>query len=109
METPGKQSGFTCLRCGQCCRWHGYVQVSEEEVERIASLTGTDISEFYETMTVPGDGGEVSLIENDDGSCPFYISSPPGCRIYECRPAQCRTYPLQWNNPDKKCQGLKGC
>jgi len=38
-----KNSDFTCLRCGQCCRWHGYVQVSEEEVEQIASFTGTDI------------------------------------------------------------------
>ena len=104
-----KNSDFTCLRCGQCCRWHGYVQVSEEEVEQIASLTGTDISEFYETMTVPGDGDDVSLNENEDGSCPFYVPSPPGCRIYGCRPSQCRTYPLEWNNPDKPCQGLKGC
>ncbi|MFZ2657710.1 MAG: YkgJ family cysteine cluster protein [Victivallales bacterium] len=106
MNLSINNSEFTCIRCGQCCRWHGYVHVSEEEVEEIALAIGMDIAEFYETMVMPGDGDGVSLNENKDGTCPFYVDLPPGCRIYECRPLQCRTYPLKWNNPDTPCPGL---
>jgi len=96
---------FRCLRCGQCCRWHGYVQISEEEAEAIVAFMGMELAEFYEDMTMPGDEEGVSLTENEDGSCPFYVDSPPSCRIYECRPSQCSTYPLEWSNPGEECPG----
>ncbi len=101
------KSDFTCLRCGQCCRWHGYVNISEKEAEDIACSIGMDLSEFYENMTMPGDDDGVSLTENEDGSCPFHIASPSGCRIYEHRPLQCRTYPHEWNNPGEPCPGVR--
>ena len=72
----------------------------------MADFTGIDIAEFYEEMIMPGDGEGVSLNEKEDGSCPFYVESPPGCRIYECRPEQCRSYPIKWNNPEKPCPGV---
>ncbi len=99
---------FKCVRCGDCCKWHGYVKVSESEAEAIAQFIGMDTADFYENMLMPGDEGEsVSLTENDDGSCPFYSDSPQGCRIYEVRPSQCMSYPLEWRNPDKRCPGLE--
>ena len=97
---------FTCSRCGRCCRWHGYVSVSEREAESIADFIGMDLAGFYENMTMPDDDDGVSLTENEDGSCPFYVNSPPGCRIYEYRPEQCRTYPHEWNNPGEPCPGV---
>ncbi len=99
MNTP--LQSFNCRRYGQCCRWHGYVHLSEPELESIAAFLNMDISGFYEKFIMPGDGDGASLTENKDGSCPFYVASPPGCRIYEYRPEQCRTYPMKWNIPDK--------
>jgi Fe-S-cluster containining protein len=107
MTVSQNKSEFICLRCGQCCRWHGYVHISEKEAEAIAGFIGMKLPEFYENMTMPSDDGGVSLTENEDGNCPFYIDSPPGCRIYECRPLQCRTYPQKWNNPESECPQLR--
>ena len=101
------KSGFNCLRCGQCCRWHGYVSISEKEAESIAHFIGMDLAGFYEDMTMPDDDDGVSLTENEDGSCPFYVNSLPGCGIYEHRPLQCRTYPHKWNNPGEVCPGAR--
>jgi Fe-S-cluster containining protein len=83
------------------------VHISEKEAEAIAGFIGMKLPEFYENMTMPSDDGGVSLTENEDGNCPFYIDSPPGCRIYECRPLQCRTYPQKWNNPESECPQLR--
>ncbi|HCE46665.1 MAG TPA: YkgJ family cysteine cluster protein [Lentisphaeria bacterium] len=105
MYTKRNYSEFKCIRCGQCCRWHGYVRISEREAEDIAGLIGMELCDFYENMTIPGEDGIVSLVENADGSCPFYIGSPPGCRIYARRPSQCRTYPFKWSNPGDPCPG----
>jgi Fe-S-cluster containining protein len=67
-----------------------------------------DLAEFYEDMTMPVEDDDcVSLTEHEDGSCPFYVDSPPGCKIYECRPSQCRTYPMEWNNPGEECPGFR--
>lgn len=106
MKPSERYPGFSCLRCGQCCRWHGYVHISESEAEEIADFIGLELAEFYETMVMPGEGDSISLNENEDGSCPFYAASPPGCKIYAFRPSQCRTYPLEWNNPDMPCPGF---
>jgi hypothetical protein len=98
-------SNFKCLRCGDCCKWHGYVRLSEAEADRIAIRLGMDIVDFIGTMTViTEDRRSLSLDENPDGTCIFFLDNPPRCKIYDVRPAQCRNFPHKWKNSSAKFQ-----
>ena len=100
MEKP-----FECLRCGDCCRWHGYVRISEAEADRIAIKLGMDIVDFIGKMTVITDDRRgLSLDENPDGTCIFFSDNPPRCGIYGVRPAQCRDFPVKWKSESEKFQ-----
>ncbi len=99
----GDSTKFQCLRCGDCCRWHGYVRISQEEADKIAIRLGMDVLEFIDKMTiVTADRRSLSLNENPDGTCIFFSDNPPQCKIYEVRPAQCRNFPHKWRNDQDK-------
>ncbi len=96
---------FRCIRCGDCCRWHGYVRISEAEADRIAIRLGMDIVDFIGKMTVITDDRRgLSLDENPDGTCIFFSGDPPRCEIYGVRPAQCRDFPVKWKSESEKHQ-----
>lgn len=96
-------TGFQCLRCGDCCRWHGYVRISQVEADQIAARLGMDVLEFIDKMTVvTTDRRSLSISENPDGTCIFFSDNPPRCEIYESRPAQCRDFPVKWKNVQAK-------
>ena len=99
---------FTCARCGNCCRWSGYVRLKGREADEIAGLLGMTAEEFIERFTrLTADRSGLSLIERPDGSCIFFEENPPRCTIEAAKPAQCRAFPLGWNFPgwEKECAG----
>ena len=96
-------SKFKCLRCGDCCRWHGYVRISQDEADKIAARLGMDVLKFIDKMTVvTADRRNLSINENPDGTCIFFSGDPPRCEIYDVRPAQCRDFPGKWKNASEK-------
>ena len=101
---------FHCQRCGNCCRWPGYVRVSAAEVDAIAAFLQIPGNEFiarYTRLTANRSG--LSLLENPDGSCPYLEDTPdgPACRLQSVKPQQCRDFPLKWNFPnwEDECAG----
>ncbi len=101
---------FECRRCGNCCRWPGYVRLESDEIAPIAGLLGVDEAEFIAEQTrLTGDRRGLSLLENADGSCPFLSAAAEGaiCRIQAAKPRQCRNFPLGWNFPgwEAECAG----
>jgi len=100
---------FRCRRCGNCCRWSGYVRLTQAEIDAIAGflkMTPELFAERYTRLTADRTG--LSLIENVDGSCVFLEESrPPACRIEAVKPRQCRDFPEKWNFPgwEKECAG----
>ncbi len=103
-------SDFECKRCGNCCRWRGYVRVSAKEIDAIAEFLGMSPAEFIDTSTrLTGDRTGLSLLENPDGSCPYLEDSPegPACRLQAVKPRQCCDFPLKWNFPgwENECAG----
>ena len=104
MEHPD----FECARCGNCCRWSGYVRLREEEIGKIAAFLNMSELEFTEQYTVlTADRRNLTLIENERGHCIFFEDDPPGCRIEAEKPQQCRDFPLKWNFPgwQNECKG----
>ena len=99
MSEPWFQDGlrFTCTGCGDCCSGApGYVWVSDEDIERLATHLGLDVLTF-ERRFVRRVGIRHSLIEYSNGDCVFFDPEKRNCSVYSARPLQCRTWPF-WDS-----------
>jgi Fe-S-cluster containining protein len=90
-QVPDHPQGFSCVRCGACCR--AYVQVTERDLIRWASLGRRDILD----RVAPAEGWIEPVTRGEMSACPFLHAGPePGvyrCRIYDMRPEACRAFP----------------
>jgi len=86
-----------CATCrGTCCRWGGYVWITEEEMIDIAQFMGMELGVFADTY-VRAAYGKLSLQDRlIDGEqiCCMFDPYDNKCTIYEHRPSQCRTFPF---------------
>ncbi|MCF6176008.1 MAG: YkgJ family cysteine cluster protein [Victivallaceae bacterium] len=100
---------FNCRRCGNCCKWPGYVRLFSFEAEAIAEFLGITVHDFTDRYTVlTRDRRNLSLIECQDGTCLFLRDTlPPSCAIEAVKPRQCKQFPLAWNFAgwEKECAG----
>ncbi len=97
MQLKSTDNRFRCMRCGNCCRWAGYVRISGQEVEEIASYLGYTVEAFVAAFTrLTVDRRGLSLTEKPDGSCCF-LDDDNHCRIQAVKPQQCRDFPNRWN------------
>lgn len=118
MNLPWYKDGlnFKCTGCGKCCSGSpGYVFLSEEEIEKIASYLNLTVEAFAKKY-IRLVNGRYSLIELKRGidyECVFLKGK--FCQIYEVRPTQCQTYPWwpqnlsskeDWQNAQKECEGI---
>jgi len=111
-----EELGFSCLRCGECCRGEdNSVLVFPREVRRICAATGLA---WLEVAGPPEEGewgrdGSFHTLEwrlkKDRESCRFFQDD--SCAIYRDRPLLCRTYPFYLDRGElmhSECQGLGG-
>ncbi len=89
---------YQCQRCTNCCRWPGFVNVTEAEIGQIASYLGMPERQFIETLTRlrPSRDG-LALLDKENGECHFLEGRD--CRIQAVKPGQCRAFPNEWNFP----------
>jgi Fe-S-cluster containining protein len=91
---PGKK--WLCQRCGNCCRWPGFVIVSGKEIDRMADFKGMDPEDFLEKyVEVTPDGESLTLIMKKDDSC-IFLGENNTCKVNEVKPNQCGDFPNQW-------------
>lgn len=108
---------FECQQCRYCCSVEpGFVFLTDEEVENIASYLALEKEKFIDTFCrkVGNDYFyRISLIEKPNNDCIFLTEK--GCSIYPVRPQQCKTYPFwssivesqeSWDNEAKYCPGI---
>ena len=101
-----KQIQYECTGCGACCRWEGYVRITEEEADAIANFLNVDTRSFVDRYTVlTRDRQGLSLREHEDGAC-IFLTADNRCQINPVKPQQCRDFPNKWNFPgfEKICQ-----
>lgn len=91
-------STYLCQRCTACCRWPGFVRVTEEEISAIAGHLGMNEEGFIQEYTRlrPNRGG-LALIDREDGAC-FFLNGNE-CSIQSVKPQQCKDFPNSWNFP----------
>jgi len=89
---------YVCQRCTNCCRWPGFVKVSESDIAAISAHLGVSEPDFIESFTRlrPTRDG-LALTDQTDGACIFLDGRD--CRIQAVKPAQCSGFPNTWNFP----------
>jgi Fe-S-cluster containining protein len=86
-----------CQTCsGKCCRWGGYVWVSEDDLIAIAGYLNLSLDEFANEY-VRACYGRLSLQErlrNGEYHCALFDPFNNCCLVYPVRPEQCRSFPF---------------
>ena len=87
------QADFKCTECGFCCLHGGQIEITAEEVKRIAEYLGVDRE----------DGARLPVAERKDkpgtyrlnlvAPCFFLDKATMKCIINEVKPRSCRDYP----------------
>ncbi len=99
---------YRCVRCGTCCRWPGYVRVTEEDAERISQYLNMPVGEFLNHYTdLTNQRDSLTLVEKPDRTC-IFLTEENLCAIHQVKPMQCRNFPNKWNFPGfrQKCQAI---
>lgn len=89
---------WQCQRCTNCCRWPGFVAVSETEIEAIAAHLEMETRDFIERYTelLPSRRG-LGLISKPNHECIFLEGRD--CSIQVVKPRQCAGFPNTWKFP----------
>jgi Fe-S-cluster containining protein len=89
---------YVCQRCGNCCRWPGFVKLAEGETGKIAEFLGVSEHDFIQRFTRLRPNREgLALMDKPNEECIFFENG--GCAIQPVKPQQCRDFPNQWNFP----------
>jgi uncharacterized protein len=100
-----RQPVYFCTQCGNCCRWPGYVHISDHDVEAISDYLDMSADAFIDGYTrLTADRKGLSLTEKKDGSCVFLDDESNQCEIYPVKPKQCIDFPQHWNFKGWKSQ-----
>lgn len=100
---------YQCVRCGNCCRWPGDVNVTSEEVTRIAAFLGREEAEFITHCTrLNANRTGLSIIDKPNGEC-LFLEGLNTCLIQPVKPVQCAGFPNVWNFPGwrEKCEAVE--
>lgn len=95
---------FNCKQCGTCCRWGGWVYLTNNDITAIAGHIKISEHEFIQTYTqLSPNRHQLCLAGPEQEACLFLDNNQ--CRIYPVRPRQCRTYPHTWRT-STPCPGF---
>jgi len=90
---------FECKACGRCCSGgSGYVWVTQEEIDSIATQMGLAPQMFEQVFVWTVRVKQRSLKEYPNGDCVLLSDQTRRCRVYAERPIQCRTWPFWSQN-----------
>lgn len=98
---------YQCQRCANCCRWPGFVKVTEPEIAAIAGFVGLGEAEFIQRFTrLRPERTGLALIDQPGGECIFLEGGD--CSIQPVKPGQCRGFPNEWNFPGwrERCEAI---
>jgi Fe-S-cluster containining protein len=76
----------------------GYVEVSRNDIRRLAKFLGLSVREFEEKHIVEVTRKGERLIKSGYNTCQF-LAADRRCSVYEARPKNCREY-VCWDQPD---------
>lgn len=94
-----KNQKLDCLKCpALCCRMAGYVEVSRNDISRLAKYLGLTVPEFEAKHIVEKTRRGSKRIKAGYDSCQF-LGEDRTCTVYPARPKDCRGY-VCWDQDD---------
>lgn len=97
-ESSPNPPRYACQRCTNCCRWPGFVKITDSDIAAMAGFLGLSEHDFIQKFTrlrLRRDG--LALIDQPCGTCIFLEGRD--CRVQPVKPSQCRGFPNTWNFP----------
>jgi Fe-S-cluster containining protein len=89
---------YQCQRCANCCRWPGFVRLSDGDIAAIARFLNMSEWDFIQRYTrLRPDRRGLALTERESGACVFLEGKD--CAIQAVKPEQCKGFPNAWNFP----------
>lgn len=107
-QNPASDRHYLCQRCGNCCRWPGWVRLTENDITALAGFLGLSEFDFVQRYTeLRPDRRGLVLKEQPGGAC-IFLEGANRCRVNPVKPAQCRGFPNTWNFPgwEKNCDAI---
>jgi Fe-S-cluster containining protein len=93
------QKPLNCLKCPSlCCKMAGHVQVSRQDIRRLAKHLGLTVRQFEDEHIVEVTRKGQKRIKSGYDVCQF-LAADRTCTVYEARPADCRGY-VCWDQDD---------
>lgn len=89
---------FECTKCGACCRWDGAVNLTTEDISRLADYLNIDKEECIDKYTNDGD----TLKDKPDSKACIFLKDNQ-CSVWDKKPEQCDKYPIKYTS---KCPGF---
>jgi len=94
---------FECTKCGDCCRWEGYIFLTPKDVHRLAQHHRIGMEEYIKRFTEPH-GNEVVLKNKENGTNECLYLEDNKCSINTIKPKQCSEYPDKY---EPRCPGFR--
>lgn len=99
---------YACQRCGNCCRWPGFVRLTNTDITALAGFLGLSEGDFiqrYTRLRPRRDG--LALTDQPGGACVF-LDGRNRCAVQSVKPEQCGGFPNAWNFPGWRevCEAL---
>jgi Fe-S-cluster containining protein len=96
-EFPFTFNQESCKICsGHCCRWGGYVWVTDGDLQAMAEVMKLPLEVFVKEY-VKASYGRLSLqdrLRDGEYHCSLFDPFNNICLVYPVRPKQCRTFPF---------------
>jgi len=87
------------MRCGNCCRWPGFVKLTQGDITRIARFLALSEHDFIQNYTQLRPNREGLALTNKPNEECIFLEGVNTCRIQAVKPEQCRGFPNDWNFP----------
>lgn len=94
---------FECTRCGDCCRWEGFIFLDPEDIKRLSDYHGIGREEYVKRYTRPH-GSSIILKNKSESSDECVYLDKNKCSINNIKPKQCKDYPDKY---EPRCPGFR--
>ncbi len=94
------QEEFECNNCGNCCTQCAPIDITLEDLQRLAAHFGKSLKTTAKRHCKPNPYTGRGLVIKQDRPCKFYDSKNKKCKIYESRPEVCRKHPFLSSEPE---------
>lgn len=103
MVIDGKE--FKCTQCGDCCKWDGFVILTEEDIDRLRHREHLSLDQFKDDFVKEKNlkGTIVEILKSKKGTTECIYLKDNKCSVYEIKPKQCSEYPKHF---DEECEGF---